>query len=234
MIRFDLDALRARFQPKFAEYDEAVRRRDTATAHRCKMDITDRAIEALAAEVPDDARGIYIFKSEADGPQAYIYIGIACSKSFHSRMEGRFRDENCFDEWSSNVGRAQVWDRVYQRICVSMGPRKGHPKGSSPEKKLDYAYQHAKTVTLFRNASAILFFPMDAPDEAIKSAESLLIYAGTSRGAPLLNIQERDKLSARLGPGEELARHVMRQLPDGEQWTSTANDILERFGGSCC
>lgn len=108
--------------------------------------------------------------------------------------------------------------------------------GSAPETLVRYAFNHVKTTQLFAGAARLIFFVTDASAATIKSAESLLIYSALSSGAPLLNIQERDRLTTtNFAPGELLARKVIDLAGiESAHWSARAETLLSRFRGTCC
>jgi hypothetical protein len=231
--RLDLDDLREQVRQMFLDYDCAVYQRNTPEAYRLKMKITNTAVAALDRTISRGACGLYVFVGNAPSIERYRYIGMACPGTIRERIKKRFQDETCLDQSLYKEDRHVVWNKAYRRICVSMDQR-GNRTASTPQLKLRYAFQHTKTLGLLKHSSEILVFACFSDKHVVNAAESLLIYAGTSLGAPLLNIQERDNLVANLKPGEDLAFEVMRQLPEADQWVSAASEILERFGGTCC
>jgi hypothetical protein len=226
-IDLDLDQLRASLAPLFAAYDAEVERGDRNRAHAIKMRITRTAIACLEDAVPAGARGLYAFTGKADRIASLTYIGMAASGSLRRRIEKRLRDETCLDARQYGRSREDIWDTAYRRMCVSMG--------SEPELLVRYAYDHVKTTALFEKAGRLIFFVTDAPDEAVKAAESLPIYSAISAGAPLLNVQERDRLTTRFEAGEQLAMQVVQQAGiEEEHWSARAQTLLSRFSGNCC
>lgn len=227
MIEFDLRPVRQAAAPYFAAYDRAAALRDAGAARKAKRDVTRIGVSALGDAVPADARGLYLY-GKADGRLASLaYVGIAATGSLWKRTEKRLRDDTCLDTSQYGRSREDVWDAAYKRMCVSMG--------SNPKTLIRYAFDHVKTTALFEKADRILFFVTDAPHEAIKAAESLLIYSAISAGAPLINIQERDKLTTDFAAGDELALGVIHLSGiESTHWAARAATLLSRFRGDCC
>lgn len=233
---FDLDKLRNEVAPSFKAYEEAVQRGESAGAHSAKMSITRMALSALRAILPHpEAKGLYLFAG-ADRLSELRYIGKSSPGTLFGRLEKRLRDETCLDATLYGRSREDVWDVAYRRICVSMGrPRAGRANITSPETMLGYAFDHVKTAALFAESTRVILIISDAVPAAVKAAESLLIYSAVSGGAPLLNIQERDKLTTGFHGGAELAMEVIRQAGiDTAHWIDRATSLLGRFQGKCC
>lgn len=229
VVEYDLVSLRERLAPLFLMYDHAVARRDQRPAWLAKIEITRTAIGELRGTLSETARGLYFFVGKSNTLECLTYIGIASPDTLLNRQTGRFRDETCLDKRQYGRPREDVWDTAYRRMCVSMGAK------STTETLIRYAYDHVKTTALFQSADRLMFFVTDAPRQAIKAAESLLIYSAVSAGAPLVNIQERDKLATDFGPGEELALEIINRAGIGAaHWSARAEILLSRFRGECC
>lgn len=226
-VDLDLGTLRKLVARYFEEYDRAVALSDRRGARAAKLAVTDTALRQLAALVPEQARGLYFFAGSDQLLSSLRYIGLASSGTLRNRMTGRFRDETCLDAAQYGRSREEVWDTAYRRMCISMG--------SAPEALVRYAFDHVKTTQLFAGAEKLMFFISDETAEAVKSAESLLIYSAVSGGAPLLNIQERDRLSSDLRRGEHVAIEVIGLAGiESAHWSSRATTLLSRFQGACC
>lgn len=223
----DLCTLRSRVAPLFKDYDRAVAASDARAAHAAKMAVTNTALAELAAVLPEQARGLYFFAGEDNLLSSLTYIGVASPGTLRSRMTSRFRDDTCLDAAQYGRTREDVWDTAYRRMCVSMG--------SEPATLVRYAFDHVKTTQLFAGAQRLIFFMSDASPDAVKSAESLLIYSAVSSGAPLLNIQERDRLTTEFGTGRRLAMEVINLGRIGNaHWSARAATLLSRFRDTCC
>lgn len=198
-------------------------------AWQAKIEITRTAIRELKESISDSARGLYFFAGESGRLECLTYIGIASPGTLLNRMSSRFRDETCLDTSQYRRPREEVWDTAYRRMCVSMGSK------SQTVTLVRYAYDHVKTTSLFEMADRLVFFVTKASQERVKAAESLLIYSAVSAGAPLVNIQERDKLTTDFAPGEELALEIIDRADiEGRYWRERAEILLRRFRGTCC
>jgi hypothetical protein len=226
-LDFDLKSLRASLRPTFQQYDEAVAALNGKLAHDKKMAITNAAIDTLERKTGTRSRGLYFFVGPEDMLSDLTYIGLS-KECFLNRMVPRLRDETCVDETQYRKSREDIWDTAYRRMCVSM-------RGTAPETRIRHAFDHVKTTKLFDGADRIIFFKTDAAAEEIQSAEAILIFSAVSANAPLLNIQERQKVKANLHVGRSLAFDVIDSAGiDTEHWRAKAQIIFDRFGGACC